>query len=162
LLINAVLKRKVMMAERLVRALKEQDSQFDLNSVAVPEQPSQKKGKAMATAAAVFPWPSWRLIHIAAWLDDAEMVRFLVAQNVDVEARTSRQQTPLHVAALKSAENSTAALIQAGANVSAQNPRRFNQTPLHVAAIKGATTVAERLLAAGARPNAVTGNVRGP
>lgn len=72
----------------------------------------------------------------------------LPAQMVDCDGNTA-----LHLASMAGQHQVVLALLDAGADVVAQN--RYGDTPLHLAAATGHADVVDSLLSAGASPNAV-------
>ncbi|HEY7338378.1 MAG TPA: ankyrin repeat domain-containing protein [Bryobacteraceae bacterium] len=98
--------------------------------------------------------PAWgadtKLID-AVKLNDANAVRALLAQHVDVNAAEPDGSTALHWAAQRDNLEIAEALIAAGANVKATT--RYTITPLSTACINGDAALIERLLNAGADPN---------
>ena len=82
---------------------------------------------------------------------DANAVRTLLAEGVDVNAPQPDGATALHWAAYRDDLDTAALLIEAGANVNTAN--ELGATPLWLAADNGSPTMIERLLDAGADPN---------
>ena len=82
---------------------------------------------------------------------DAEALRDLLAQAVDIDAREADGTTALHWAAHKGDAEAVRLLLAAGADVDAAN--RYAVTPLLLACARGSAPVVEALLAAGADPN---------
>jgi ankyrin repeat protein len=82
---------------------------------------------------------------------DAESVRALLKQHVDVNAAEADGTTPLHWAAHWGDLETVDALLHDGANVTALN--RYGATPLSEAVRIGGAPVIEKLLKAGADPN---------
>jgi ankyrin repeat protein len=83
---------------------------------------------------------------------DAQAVRSLLKQHVDVNAPQGDGATALHWAAHLDDLQLTDLLIRAGARASAANDT--GATPLHLACTNRSTAMVERLLAGGANPNA--------
>jgi ankyrin repeat protein len=81
-----------------------------------------------------------------------EMVRTLVQQRVDVNAREADGTTALHWAVRADDEETVRLLIRAGADVDAAN--RYSLTSLSLAATNGNPDVVGALLEAGANPSA--------
>jgi ankyrin repeat protein len=85
---------------------------------------------------------------------DAESVRALLKQHVNVNAPQPDGATALHWAAHWNDSETARLLIQAGANVKAAS--RYGATPLSEASAKGSAALIEALLNAGADPNTLT------
>jgi len=85
---------------------------------------------------------------------DANAVRTLIAQKVDVNAPDADGSTALHWAVQKDNVAMADLLIAAGANVKAKT--RYNVTPLALACTNGDAKLVGRLLKAGADPNATS------
>jgi ankyrin repeat protein len=82
---------------------------------------------------------------------DADALRALLKQGVDVKAASADGTTALHWASYRDALESADLLIRAGANVNAAND--LGATPLWNASLNGSTAMVGRLLQAGANPN---------
>jgi uncharacterized protein len=82
---------------------------------------------------------------------DAEAVRSLLKQHVDVNAPEADGTTALHWAAHYGDLETVDALLSAGANVTALN--RYGATPLSEAVRVGGAPLIEKLIKAGADPN---------
>jgi ankyrin repeat protein len=82
---------------------------------------------------------------------DADAVRALLTQRVDVNAASADGTTALHWASYRDAVESADLLIRAGANVNAAND--LGATPLWMAGVNGSAAMVRRLLDAGANPN---------
>ena len=92
-------------------------------------------------------------LHCAARANDATRVEELIHAGADVNARTTDEGTPLHIATPRNADDKVVALlIRAGADVNARNS--YQLTPLHIAAEFNADKVAALLIRAGADVNA--------
>jgi len=89
----------------------------------------------------------------AAGIDDADRVRALVADGVDVDARTADGFTPLQLAAFFGAPSSADVLIGAGADVDAVAENAMRIQPLHAATAGRHGEIATRLIRAGANVN---------
>jgi ankyrin repeat protein len=99
----------------------------------------------------------WNLLHIAlvsvSSAPRPEVVRHLIGLGVDVNARDSRQWTPLHFAARTKNPAVVKLLIEAGADVDAMDDEGI--TPLHQGLLiyPANLEMTEMLLAAGAKPD---------
>ena len=82
---------------------------------------------------------------------DANAVRTLLAEGVDVNAPQPDGATALHWAAYRDDLDTAALLLEAGANVTAAN--ELGATALWLAADNGSASMVERLIDAGADPN---------
>ena len=71
-------------------------------------------------------------IHEAAWTGNIEVIKQLIASDIDVNVKRNRGETPLHIAAIFSRYEIAKLLISKGADVNARNDDGF--TPLHQAA----------------------------
>ena len=80
-----------------------------------------------------------------------EMARLLIQAGADVNAPSTRERTPLHVAAERASPETVALLLTAGADVHARDAD--GKTPLHIATEHGRTEVVAALLQAGADPD---------
>lgn len=90
------------------------------------------------------------MINAAASIDDPSLVRLLIANGADPNARTS-QGVPVVLLALAAGNRGMVdALLAAKADPNQPGPQGL--TLLHVAAMRGDLALAERLIAAGARP----------
>jgi ankyrin repeat protein len=83
---------------------------------------------------------------------DMKVVRALVQQGADVNARGVDGTSPLHHAVSSDHLDVADLLLKAGANVTAAD--RYGVTPLSLAALNGNASMIRRLLDAGADPNA--------
>jgi ankyrin repeat protein len=83
-----------------------------------------------------------------------EMVRTILHQPIDVNAREADGTSALHWAVRSDDLETVDLLLRAHANVNAAN--RYGVTPIALAATNGNAAVTAALLAAGADPNAVT------
>ena len=71
-------------------------------------------------------------IHEATWTGNIEVIKQLIASDIDVNVKRNRGETPLHIAAIFSRYEIAKLLISKGADVNARNDDGF--TPLHQAA----------------------------
>ena len=70
-------------------------------------------------------------LHVAAAVDYAEMVEFLLQNGADISIKTKgEEQTPVHFAAKNDAINSLQMLLGYGADIDARDSK--NRTPLQV------------------------------
>lgn len=60
-------------------------------------------------------------LHIAASMNDADLVTFLIVKNADIELKNHKSQTPLHVAVEHNAAEAARALVSFGANIFARD-----------------------------------------
>lgn len=60
-------------------------------------------------------------LHIAASMNDADLVTFLIIKNADIELKNYKSQTPLHVAVEHNAVDAARALVSFGANIFARD-----------------------------------------
>jgi ankyrin repeat protein len=97
--------------------------------------------------------PDSRLIE-AIKSGNREMIRTLLRQPIDVNAREADGTTALHWAVRSDDLATVDLLIRARANVNAAN--RYSLTPIALSAANGSAAVTAALLDAGADPNAVT------
>src|SRR6516162_7280337 len=83
---------------------------------------------------------------------DVKLVRTLIQQGADVNARAVDGTSPLHQAVSGDHLDVADLLLKAGASVSGAD--RYGVTPLSLAALNGNASIIQRLLVAGADPNA--------
>jgi cytohesin len=120
-------------------------------------------------------YPNWRpALHIAVAQRNLEIVKLLLAHQVDLEARDQFSTTALHDAASAGAAGIVAALIEAGADVNVQQlgyelPCGSGRekipsltTPLHLAAAHGNPATIKILVEAGAKIEATTNSWETP
>ncbi len=93
-------------------------------------------------------------LHNAAFNGLIGMVRRLLGEGAEINARDGNHLTPLHWAAMQGHENIAALLIARGAEPDAEDRR--GATPLFLASLHGHADLAEMLLNAGANPNIAT------
>jgi ankyrin repeat protein len=82
-------------------------------------------------------------LHFAARDGETEMVEFLLARGVDVNAATDHGWTPLHFAAAQGHTFVTQLLLDKKANATAKTDE--GHTPLDLAVLRSQATVAELL-----------------
>jgi len=101
------------------------------------------------------PEPGKEIIK-AAKSGDSAKVKILLATDANlINARDKDGSTPLHCATWKGHEGVVALLLEAGANVNAQNRNEhWGTTPLHAAAHANHAAIASLLIEHGADPNA--------
>jgi ankyrin repeat protein len=97
--------------------------------------------------------PGGSTVADAAMKGDVAAVKALLKEGADVNAARGDGMSGLHWAAERGSAEMAAALIYAGANVSAVT-RIGQYTPLHVSARSGSAAVADQLLKAGAQVDA--------
>jgi ankyrin repeat protein len=103
------------------------------------------------------------MIRAAKAGNTAKIQELLAQEPTLVQARESDGSTPLHYAAWKGHPEAAKLLLDAGAEVDAQNEGgHWGGTPLHAAAHANQRAVAELLLAHGADPHAKSCNDRTP
>jgi ankyrin repeat protein len=83
---------------------------------------------------------------------DADRVRLLLGQKIDVNGASRDGSTPLHYAVQRDDQSMVELLLKSGANVRAAN--RYGVAPLAIAAVNGHAGILKALLDAGADPNA--------
>lgn len=98
--------------------------------------------------------------HHAASLPQPELLRFLIANHVQVDAPDEKGLTPLHYAAGLGHAEHAEILVRGGASLDAATPEQ-RITPLHVAATEGRAEVVSTLARLGAKldPPALNGIV---
>ncbi|KAK0386653.1 hypothetical protein NLU13_6488 [Sarocladium strictum] len=101
------------------------------------------------------------LLHAAAFLGHAAVMKWLLSQGADTEASSGDRGSAMH-SALKSGPgvSSLQLLVEHGANIEATDGHQ--RTPLLVAAIRGNKTAADWLLDKGANIEATDGHQRTP
>ena len=109
------------------------------------------------------PQPGKEIIKAAKSGDAAKIKTLLAADATLIDARDKDGSTPLHCATWKGHEAVVALLLQAGANVNAQNSNEhWGTTPLHAAAHANQLAIASLLIEHGANLNAKDLNGRTP
>ena len=108
--------------------------------------------------------PYYSPLHIAAQKGDADVVRQLIADGVNVDAKDYYGKTPLHITAETGHAEVAALLIEAEADIEVRTPvssrgfRDFGSSPLLLTAHWGHTSIAELLINSGADVNARANN----
>ena len=92
----------------------------------------QMKHLLLTTIAVVLVVGCGPNIHEATWTGNIEVIKQLIASDIDVNVKRNRGETPLHIAAIFSRYEIAKLLISKGADVNARNDDGF--TPLHQAA----------------------------
>jgi len=90
-------------------------------------------------------------INEAAKSGDLEQVQRLVVEGADVNAKTTRNETPLMIASLAGQGEIVNYLLQRGADIGARNSSGLSS--LHAAAYAGRTDIVSLLVAKGAEVN---------
>ena len=90
------------------------------------------KSQLIAIVAAVLLVGCGPNIQEATWTGNIEVIKQLIASDIDVNVKRNRGETPLHIAARFSRYEIAKLLISKGADVNARNDDGF--TPLHQAA----------------------------
>ncbi|KAL8371899.1 hypothetical protein RB595_001618 [Gaeumannomyces hyphopodioides] len=101
-----------------------------------------------------------RLLLEATQSGDEGVVRFLLGSGVDKEAKNTKGETPLQLAAMHGHEGVVWLLLGSGADTEAKNTE--GETPLHLAAMHGREGVVRLLLGNGADTEAANKNGWGP
>ena len=104
------------------------------------------------------------LLHLATAQGNAEVVKFLLEQHASVAAANQEGQTALHLSALTTAPDLSAALLveiesmpsKARSAVLNAKDAELGRTALHYAAKLGSEDTVQRLLKAGADPDVLT------
>lgn len=101
--------------------------------------------KAKAALAAGIVWADdgktdhqWSTLHFAMWHTSSngiEILKLVLANKADVNARAEYRETPLHMAAGSGNTVAVKLLVERGADVNSQ--RRDRKTPIHLAASNG-------------------------
>jgi quinoprotein dehydrogenase-associated probable ABC transporter substrate-binding protein len=96
----------------------------------------------------------WTPLMYAAWIDDAGLVKLLLANGAQIDfTKDVNGLTPLAIAAQNGKKKAAAALVDAGANVNI-SVGQGKYTPLMLAATAGSADLAEKLVGKGANVNA--------
>lgn len=100
-----------------------------------------------------FDTNGWSPLHIAAARANGDILRYLLCQFPDIEARSKQmnQNTPLSFAALNGQAESVETLLEFGANIHTRN--KINYTPIMIAANQRHDVVVRTLLDFGANAN---------
>lgn len=95
------------------------------------------------------------LLHLAAAVDEAQAVRYLIERGIDVNSRNALHHTPLHLAAGEGHTNIAQILVEeGGAEIDVFDAR--NLTPLHYAVNNKRLKAVELLIKLKANVNAVS------
>lgn len=99
----------------------------------------------------------WRALHVAAAVNDAEMVRLLLGRGADIEARNTVVWSPLHIAiAVADGMELAGLLLDLGADIEAKAGSAFAaRPPLQIAVEQNQPQIATMLLDRGADAKAV-------
>ena len=89
-------------------------------------------------------------LHIAAELDEGDMVKTLIAAGVEIDSKDNWGRTSFHRAIISKRRNSFDTLLQNGAQIAAVDAKSVSS--LHLAAEAGQVDMIETLLAKGAKP----------
>jgi ankyrin repeat protein len=101
------------------------------------------------------PNPATEIIKAAKNADVWRLKELLAKDSSLIEARDKDGSTPLHCAVWKGHAEVVAVLIEAGANVNAENENEhWGTTPLHAAAHANQAAIAQLLIDRGAKINA--------
>ena len=92
------------------------------------------------------------VLHIASFNGYNGIVKFLIKEEVDIDAKDTHGLTPLHYAALNGKKNIVKLLIEKLADIDAKDT--CAQTPLHYAAFNGNEEIVKSLIEGGADVNA--------
>lgn len=93
-------------------------------------------------------------LHVAARLDDAEILRLLLDAGADPDARLSGGDTAAHLAVYGGGTAALAVLIEAGADAGAMGGEAYGSSPAHSAAVVGNIGALQMLDDAGVDVNA--------
>ena len=98
----------------------------------------------------------WRALHVAAAVNDAEMVGLLLGRGADIEARNTAGWSPLHIAiAVADGMELAGLLLDLGADIEAAGRGSSVRTPLQIAVEQNQPQIATMLLDRGADAKAV-------
>jgi ankyrin repeat protein len=87
----------------------------------------------------------WSLLMLAAEDGNLEIIETLLGENSDIHAKTTHQETALHLATSGKQTAAVHALIEARAHIEAEDCQF--RTPLHIAAMRGSSDIIKILLA---------------
>lgn len=99
-------------------------------------------------------------MHRAARRNSKEMAELLLSKGADINAKSTRDRTPLHVAVYYDHKEMVIYLLSKGADLKAKNDE--GQTPFHLAISYAGKDVAEILLSKGADINAQNKDLESP
>jgi ankyrin repeat protein len=86
----------------------------------------------------------WSLLMVAAEAGNVEQIRILLEAKADIDARTRRQQTALHLAAYAGKRAVVVALLEGKASIETKDD--YGRLPMHVAAEHGFTDILPLLI----------------
>jgi len=124
-----------------------------------PEPAQQEQAEVKAEEKPTKPTEPSKSLHDAAFGGDIDLVRLLISQGADVDAKEERGWTPLHSAAMLGHKEVAELLIDKGADVRAVD--MSGNTPLHETTAVGHTAIVEWLITKRADVNA-TANLGTP
>ncbi len=94
----------------------------------------------------------WTALHYAVDAEEAQIVAELIRAKAPINAVSSQNGTPLHIALSKRNESLVRLLLSAGANPNIRN-KSTGSTPLYDASTDASLSIVTRLLKAGGDPN---------